>query len=108
MLVDALVEGVRWDAATTTATHAVTSALHDHGIEAAKEVWLAHPFFAVASEQPDLAARLAAMVGLYSGRHWLGEDPARSDGARPIDALDQVRRPTTVIVGERDVPAFGR
>ena len=106
VLVDALLEGVRWDEATTAATHAVTAALHDRGIDAAKDVWLAHPFFAVANQQPETAARLATIVGGYSGRHWLGEDPARTDGPRPIDALGQVRGPATVVVGELDVPAF--
>ncbi len=106
VLVDGLLEGVRWDEATTTATHAVTAALHDHGIEAAKDVWLAHPFFAVANERPELARRLSTIVARYSGRHWLGEDPARTDGPRPIDALGQVRGPATVVVGELDVPAF--
>jgi 3-oxoadipate enol-lactonase len=106
VLVDALVEGVRWDEPTMAATHAVTAALHDHGIEAAKEAWLAHPFFAPANQQPDVASALSAMVARYSGRHWLGEDPARTDDPRPLDALAHVGGPVTIVVGELDVPAF--
>ena len=56
VLVDSLVEGVRWDAETAEAMHAVTAALHDRGIDAAKQVWLAHPFFTAANERPQVAA----------------------------------------------------
>lgn len=106
VLVDALLEGVPWDDETKDATHAVAAALHDHGIDEAKQVWLAHPFFTAANEKPDVASQLAAMVHGFSGRHWLGEDPHRPLEPAPIDVLGHVSTPTTVVVGELDVPCF--
>jgi pimeloyl-ACP methyl ester carboxylesterase len=47
------------------------------------------------------------LVGGYPGHHWLGTDPHSSAShVRPIDALHTITVPTTVIVGERDVPCF--
>jgi len=106
VLVDPLLEGIRWDAGTKAAMHAVTDALRDHGIGAAKQAWLAHPFFRSANEQPETAAKLAAMVHGYVGRHWLGEDPHRSVEPAPIDVLDRLSVRTTVVVGDLDVPCF--
>ena len=47
------------------------------------------------------------MVDGYPGHHWLGTDPpiVESD-VRPIDVLDTITVPTTVIVGNRDVRCF--
>jgi pimeloyl-ACP methyl ester carboxylesterase len=106
VLVDALLEGVRWDADSTAAMHAVTTALHDRGIDEAKAAWLAHPFFTVAIAQPQVASTLVAMVHGYSGRHWLGEDPHRAVVPVPIDVLAHLSAPTAVVVGELDVPCF--
>jgi pimeloyl-ACP methyl ester carboxylesterase len=106
VLVDALLEGVHWDDESSTATHAVTTALHDHGIDEAKQAWLEHPFFGPARARPDLDERLADMVGGFGGRHWLGEDPQVPFAPRQIDQLAQVRVPTTVIVGDADVACF--
>lgn len=106
VLVDPLLEGVRWDAESTTAMHAVTTALHDHGVDAAKEAWLAHPFFTQANAQPEVAAALATMVHGYGGRHWLGEDPHATVEPAPIDVLRQLSVATTVVIGELDVAGF--
>jgi 3-oxoadipate enol-lactonase len=105
VLVDPLVEGMRWDTESAQAMHAVRTALHDRGIEAAKQVWLQHPFFEVASRRPDLAERLSAMVAGFGGRHWLGEDP-HLPAARLLGRLGTLTVPTTVVVGSSDVPGF--
>jgi 3-oxoadipate enol-lactonase len=105
VLVDALVDGLPWDVEAAEAMHAVRTALHDRGIEAAKQVWLQHPFFQVAGRRPELAARLSAMVGGFGGRHWLGEDPHLPASPHP-GGLGAVAVPTTVVVGALDVPGF--
>ncbi len=76
------------------------------GVTAGQRAWLAHPLFASARAQPDLAAQLAEMVSGYPGQHWLGQDPHRPDRRRPIDALPELAMPTLVVAGERDVPCF--
>jgi 2-succinyl-6-hydroxy-2,4-cyclohexadiene-1-carboxylate synthase len=107
VLVDAVVEGMRWDAEAAQAMHAVRTALHDRGIEAAKQVWLQHPFFQVASRRPELAERLSEMVAGFGGRHWLGEDPHLPATPFP-GGLGALAVPTTVVVGSLDVPGFLR
>ncbi len=105
VLVDAVLDGAPWDEESRHALHAVTTAVHDHGIEAAKQAWLQHPFFAPASVQPRLAQQLSAMVGGFGGRHWLGEDPQLPPPAL-TGRLGTVSVPTTVVVGALDVPGF--
>ena len=47
------------------------------GTQAAKETWLAHPFFAPALRQPLVAARLRQNMVDYSGWHFMNADPGR-------------------------------
>ena len=72
---------------------------------ATRAVWLAHPFFAHAREQPAVARRLHAMVEDYTGWHWLH---ASTETVPPAGAcnLTALTMPTLVLVGEYDVPDF--
>jgi len=107
VLVDAALGGVPWDDETSHASEAVEIAARNGGVADGRRAWCAHPLFTPANEHPDLAARLVEMVDGYPGHHWLGSDPHRPEGdERPIDLLDTIKAPTTVIVGERDVPCF--
>jgi 3-oxoadipate enol-lactonase len=106
VLLDAVLDGVPWDAESAEAMHEVARQVEAGGVVAGRAAWLAHPLFAAASTQPDLASRLAAMVAGYPGQHWLGPDPHKDAGPRPIDALEDVTMPTLVAVGELDVPGF--
>ncbi len=107
VLVDAVLGGVTWDEESLRASEAVDVAVRLGGVSAGRRAWRAHPLFGPANEQPDLAARLAEMVDGYPGHHWVGTDPHKSEGdLRPIDLLDTITAPTTVIVGDRDVPCF--
>ena len=107
VLVDAVLGGVPWDEESSRASDAADLAVRDGGVTAGRRAWCAHPLFTPANERPDLAARLVEMVEGYPGHHWLGADPHRSErGDRPIDMLHTITAPTTVIVGDRDVPCF--
>jgi pimeloyl-ACP methyl ester carboxylesterase len=77
------------------------------GVKAAIDAWVAHPFFAPAAEQPAVLARLNEIVGAYHGYAWL-EPPFASEPPNPVaaEALDKIKVPTLVIVGERDIPEF--
>ncbi len=103
-LVDAALGGFAWSKDWGTPGALARSA----GVEAAKRAWLTGELFAPANEQPAVAARLEAMVRDYSGYHWLNQDPGRWADLPAERPLEQVRAPTLILVGERDVPDFHR
>ena len=87
-------------------TEAVKSLAASAGIDAARQRWQQGALFAPALEQPRVAARLAQMVGDYSGWHWLHQEPLRVLQPPPTEQLATLDMPTLVIVGERDLPDF--
>ncbi len=101
-----MLDGVPWDPASAAALDEAARQARARGLRAGREAWLAHPLFAAARQQPDVASSLAAMVGGYPGQHWTGHDPHQETGPRPIDALEHLATPVLVAVGERDVPGF--
>jgi 3-oxoadipate enol-lactonase len=105
VLLDAVLDGVAWDPESERGMQAVTSGLRSGGLSAAKAAWLAHGFFTPARRQPQLTDELAQMVADYSGVHWTEPDP---HGAHPdcLALLPTLGMPTTVVVGELDVPCF--
>ena len=107
VLVDAVLGGVPWDEESLHASEAVDLAVRLGGVEAGRRAWCAHPLFSPLNEHPELAARLVEMADGFPGHHWVGTDPHATDSdVRPIDVLDTITAPTTVIVGDRDVPCF--
>jgi 3-oxoadipate enol-lactonase len=105
-LLDAVLDGVPWDPASAEAMDEVARQVQARGVRAGRDAWLDHPLFAAARQRPDLAGRLAAMVAGYPGQHWLGQDPQRQAGPRPVDVLEDVTVPALVAVGQQDVPCF--
>lgn len=98
VLVDSTLSGFRWNVNWSVKAREV-------GLDAAKKRWLAHPLFAAAFEQPGVAIRIAQIVEDYSGWHWLNHDPAL--GVAPaIQRLAEIRVPTQILIGERDLPDF--
>jgi pimeloyl-ACP methyl ester carboxylesterase len=107
VLVDAVLGGVTWDEESARGSEAVDIAVRLGGVVAGRRAWCAHPVFTPANEHPRLKARLVEMVDGYPGHQWLGTDPHSSEpGTRPIDLLRTITAPTTVIVGDREVPCF--
>lgn len=76
------------------------------GPQAANALWLRHPLFAPAREQPAVARRLAQMIGDYSGWHWVHPDPVRWTDPPDSYRLEQIHVPTLIVMGERDLPDF--
>ena len=105
VLLDAVLDGVRWDPQSDRDMQAISTGLRAGGLAAAKAAWLHHGFFTPARRQPEVASRLEAMVADYSGLHWMGPDP---HGPHPdcLSLLPTLEVPTTVAVGELDVPCF--
>jgi pimeloyl-ACP methyl ester carboxylesterase len=108
VLVDSTLGGFRWSKEWEASYAPVTAQGQAGDIAGAKQLWLAHPFFQPAMANPAVAPRLAQIVMDYSGWHWQNADPGR--GARPpaVERLGEVRAPTLVVVGERDLPDLHR
>ena len=106
VLMDAVLDGVPWDPDSARALDEGARQAQARGVLAGRAAWLAHPLFAAAREQPDVASRLAAMVDGYPGQHWTGHDPHQQTGPPPIDTLEDLAMPVLVLAGERDVRGF--
>jgi pimeloyl-ACP methyl ester carboxylesterase len=87
---------------------AVPERAKEAGIEAAKALWLAHPYFAPALENPAAAPLLRQMAADYSGWHWVSGNPPSGPIDKVAERLGEVRAPTLVIVGEHDVAQHQR
>ena len=105
VLLDAVLDGVSWDPASAQGMKDIAACLRSGGLSMAKQAWLRHGFFVPAQGSLEVAARLGDMVDDYSGVHWTDPDP---HGPHPdvLAALPTIRVPTTVVVGELDVPCF--
>jgi 3-oxoadipate enol-lactonase len=105
VLLDAVLDGVPWDPDSKRGMQTVESELRSDGLSAAKAAWLQHGFFTPARREPGVTNRLVQMVADYSGLHWTEPDP---HGAHPdsLALLPTLAVPTTVVVGELDVPCF--
>jgi pimeloyl-ACP methyl ester carboxylesterase len=87
---------------------AMLRAAQEKGGEAAAELWLTDPFMIPAMENPALAPRLRQLA-LENGRAWLANPylPIRPDP--PVGKrLRDIRAPTLVVVGDRDIPHMQR
>ncbi|MEU0758069.1 alpha/beta hydrolase [Streptomyces microflavus] len=73
--------------------------------EAMRAAWLAHAVFDGVRATPALFRNVEAMVNDYSGFHWRADDPRRPD-RDAIHLLHRVTAPTSVVVGENDLPDF--
>lgn len=105
VLLDAVLDGVPWDPNSARGMDAIGEELRSGGLDAAKAAWLRHAFFAPAQRDPDVARRLAGMVHDYSGVNWTSADPHEPQpGVNEL--LPTISAPTTVVVGELDVPCF--
>jgi pimeloyl-ACP methyl ester carboxylesterase len=108
VLLDAVLDGVPWDPDSERGMQAIGEGLRSGGLEEAKAAWLRHDFCVPAQRTPDLARRLAEMVGDYSGVNWTSADPHMPHMPHPhsIELLATIAAPTTVVSAELDVPCF--
>jgi pimeloyl-ACP methyl ester carboxylesterase len=105
VLLDALLEGVPWDHESAQGMQAIGEAFRSGGPDEAKAAWFRHDFFGPAQRNPEVARRLAEMVGDYSGLSWTSPDP-HEQHPNTVELLATIRTPTTVVTGELDVPCF--
>jgi len=77
--------------------------LRTQGVEAAVDgLWLSHPFFAGLS--PENRERLRHMALAFSGAPYRDTTPHPRSSWRQIQRLGEIRHPTLVVVGQRDLP----
>ena len=105
VLLDAVLDGVPWDADSERGMRAIGEGLRSGGLDEAKAAWLRHDFFVPAQRAPDVARRLAEMVGDYSGVNWTSADP-HAPHPNSIELLATIAAPTTVVTAELDVRCF--
>src|SRR5262245_29869122 len=80
------------------------AAAQEKGGEAAAELWLKDPYMVPAMEHADLAPRLRQLA-LENGRAWLANPLLQKDiEQRAAGRLEEIRAPTLIVVGDRDVP----
>jgi pimeloyl-ACP methyl ester carboxylesterase len=106
MLVDAALDGHVWSADWQERWATIVAAAKAGSLGRARRLWLDHPLFAPARAQPTVATRLAEMVNAYSGWHWQNSDPGTAPDPPVDQRLGQIHAPTSILVGERDLPDF--
>jgi pimeloyl-ACP methyl ester carboxylesterase len=81
----------------------VWNAGRTNGVEAAKAIWLASPFFEQANQRSNPRSALLEMVADYSGWGWTERDPGRWGESNMAARLAEIVAPTLIIVGEHDI-----
>ena len=108
VVIDTVVSGWQWSPGWLASYAPIVAAGRRGDIPAAKQLWLDHALFAPAREQPEVAARLKAMVDDYSGWHLAHPSAERPVEPPTVMQLGRITTPTLVIVGGRDLPEFHR
>jgi pimeloyl-ACP methyl ester carboxylesterase len=104
VLVDSALEGFEWSADYRESYDRIDKVAESQGVGAARALWLSHPLFAPAREHPEIANRLAEMVGDYTGWHWLHDSVSPGLDPPAAKRLGSIQHPTLVMAGARDVP----
>ena len=105
-LVDSALDGFGWSEQFGDSLDAIAAHARQAGAKAGNEMWLQHELFAPARERAECRAQLAQIVGESSGWNWLNEAPVRGLDPPAAERLNEVRVPTLVVVGERDLSDF--
>jgi len=108
ILADAALEGFRFSDAFAASFAAISERGRVAGARAANELWFQHDLFAPARERENVAQALSDMIADYSGSFWIEENRERFLRPRAIERLTEVRAPTLVVVGQRDIDDFQR
>ncbi|HVS67608.1 MAG TPA: alpha/beta fold hydrolase [Mycobacteriales bacterium] len=105
VVMDGVIDGVPFDEPSKAMIAALFQAASAGDLVAAKKVWFDCGFFAPARRDAVVAKRLEQMVADFSGRDWLGDDP-HEPRPKLFPLLPEIQAPTTVVVGDLDVPCF--
>jgi 3-oxoadipate enol-lactonase len=106
VLADSALDGQSWSDDWQTRWSAMCECSKAGQFAEARRQWLEHPLFASARANQLSLPVLARMVGDYSCWHWHSKDPARVPSPPLAERLSEIRVPTLVMAGERDIPDF--
>ncbi len=106
VLADAEVPGFRVSNSYRKELDHIWSMASIGGINASKDAWLKHAFFAPAQRKPNVIASIHEMVSDYSGWHFMHKDPELFTLVPAINHLHAIRMPLLIIVGKMDIPDF--
>jgi pimeloyl-ACP methyl ester carboxylesterase len=96
--------GYEWPPESEQKVWEIIAAFRDEGPARGVELWLKDPYLAPAMENPALAARLRRLAR-DNARSWLANPVLRRSLSPPAaKRLREIRVPTLVVVGSRDVP----
>jgi len=82
----------------------IRQAALDTGLDAAREIWRRCPWFTPIRETPALAALFDRILADYSCWHWTHRNPAQDLVHPAAERLAELRLPTLVVTGGRDLP----
>jgi pimeloyl-ACP methyl ester carboxylesterase len=108
VLVDSVLGGFEWSEENKARDRSVFQKAREAGIDSGKQAWLAHDLFAPLMERPGAAELFRNIIAEYSGWHFVNHNPVVYPDPPAAKCLDEVKAPTLVIVGERDLPDFQR
>jgi len=106
VLVDPALRGWPWSKAFSKSMRELEITAQTQGVDAARQRWLAHPFFLPARERPEVAERLAQIVASYSGWSWLHQSSEQDANLPHPRPLERISIPTLLVMGERDIDEF--
>jgi len=106
VLVDPALGGWTWSEAFSQSMRELEITAQTQDVDAARQRWLAHPFFLPARERPELAERLAQIVASYSGWSWLHASSEQDANLPDLRPLERISIPTLLMMGERDIDEF--
>lgn len=106
LLADAVLRGFPWSDEYLETLGAIWTTGAHESPEAAKALWLAHPFFAPALMNIQVAPLLHQIISDYSGWHFVNKDPIVHFQPQAAARLGELGLPVLSVVGELDVPDF--
>jgi 3-oxoadipate enol-lactonase len=106
VLADSGLDGFAWSEDWQTRWNGICECTKAGRVGEGKRLWLEHPLLESARTDSACAALLSKMVDDYSGLHWAGKDAARVPTPPIAERLREIRSPSLVITGSRDIPDF--